>query len=91
MSLRIGFACRSTRRERSRAVINVCALMFELAVPHLVLLDALCVDIEFDRRDASDRGAYSGGQSIKLNLNDFGQFTYQDASVQRLSGAHLPG
>lgn len=77
MSLTIGFACRSTRGERSRAVINVCALMFELAVPHLLLLDALCVEIEFDRRDPSDRGVYGGRQSINLDLNDFGQFTYR--------------
>lgn len=77
MSLGIEFACRSTRRERSRAVVNVCALLFELAVPHLVLLDALCVEIEVDQRDPSDRGAYSAGQSIKLNLNDFGHFMYR--------------
>lgn len=77
MSLTIGFACRSTHWERSRAAFNVCALMSELAVPHLVLLDSLWVEIEFDRRNPSDRSVHSGGQSIKLNLNDFGQFTYR--------------
>lgn len=76
MSLPIVFACRSTHSERSRAAFNLCALMSELAVPHLVLLDSLGVEIEFDRRKPSDRGVHSGGQSIKLNLNDFGQFTY---------------
>ena len=77
MSIHIAFDGKAPACERQKAVVNLCRLLMELALPYIVLLDWMGVEIQVQCQHITQYWLPLLHQPIAFELECLQQFTYR--------------